>query len=217
MTENQQSFLRDPLSHARDGRHIDSDNSDILLPHLRDDQSQRPSNHPSSTIREVYENRPTGHTSGVPLHVAEVRLEREYVRSFLHNMHYIHPMLDAATFTSLCEKEVWAVHTQAQKTKDKQHFFALYNIVVAVGALVAGSSVSQDLDGELKIWGEYWQKGQSLPQLMSSQTLSKTYFRKSRALLGDVFEVCSLESAQALLLMVYCLSTYNPTSILTWK
>lgn len=207
--DNQQSSPRDPLSRTRDGRRIAPQDSDISTPHLRDDQSQRPSSHPSSTIRKVDENQLTGHTSNVALHLAEVRLEREYVRSFLHNMHYIHPMIDAAPFTSRCEKEVWAVHTQAQKTKEKRHFLALYNIVVAVGALVAGLSVSQDLDEELKIWGEHWQRGH-LSQLMSSQTLSKTYFRRSRALLGDVFEVCSLESAQVLLLMVRYWSTHDP-------
>jgi hypothetical protein len=129
---------------------------------------------------------------------AKHRLEREYVRQFMNNLHHLHPMLDPAEFTARCEKLVWASAGMPDSSKNHRHFLALYHIVVAVGALACGSNVTHyiDLDMNEAVGG------QSHSQPPSSQELSKKYFRRSRVLLGDVFEVCSLESAQTLLLMV---------------
>lgn len=131
--------------------------------------------------------------------VAKKRLEREYVRLFMSNLHHLHPMLDPIAFAARCEEEIWDVHTPFERNKDLRHFLALYNIVVAVGALGAAASITQHFERDIKLCMKQCPNS-SLP--VSSQSLSKKYFRKSRALLGDVFEVCSLESAQTLHLMV---------------
>ena len=143
-----------------------------------------------------------GTVSDSPLHVAKKRLEREYVRIFLSGLHHLHPMLDPIAFVERCEGIIWSVHTPPEKNKGLRHFFALYNIVVAVGALVAGSSISEDYERDIHACLKHLKQRQSGSLPLSSQILSRTYFQKSRALLGDVFEVCSLESAQTLLLMV---------------
>ncbi|KAH7074057.1 fungal-specific transcription factor domain-containing protein [Paraphoma chrysanthemicola] len=146
-----------------------------------------------------------------PVQMSQRRLEREYVRSYLNNLHHLHPMLDSPAFTARCEKEIWDAHNPLHRKKRLRHFSALYNIVVAIGALVAGSYIAQDFGRDIKICMEALAQPQGSIQPLTSQALSKVYFRKSRQLLGDVFEVCSLESAQTLLLMsLYCQNSHKP-------
>jgi hypothetical protein len=144
---------------------------------------------------------PSGSARGFPLRDAERRLESELVRTYLHNLHYLHPMLDGAEFVARCEREVWEPRTRPEKPKFGRHFVALYNIVIAVGALIAGQDTARDFGRELKAIEQDWRDGPSLAEKNGLQLLSKYYFQKARASLGDVFEACSLESAQALLLM----------------
>ncbi|KAI5461881.1 fungal-specific transcription factor domain-containing protein [Mariannaea sp. PMI_226] len=146
-----------------------------------------------------------------PLQAAKKRLEREYVRLFISNLHHLHPMLDPIAFVAQCEQVIWDVDTPLESNKNLRHFFALYNIVVAVGALVAGSSIAQNFEGDINLCMKQLTQQQNLSLPLSNQALSKQYFRKSRALLGDVFEVCSLESTQTLLLMsLYCQNSLMP-------
>lgn len=176
-------------------------------------------NYPAVSTLSPEVNQPlqaSGHSSvslhvpslDLPLRLAERRLESELVRSFLHNLHYLHPMLDSMAFTARCEEEMWKPDVPHEESKDRRHFIALYNIVVAVGALVAGSDTMEELSEEVKILGQSWHGAPKFSQKGSLQMLSRAYFRKSRASLGDVFEACSLESAQALLLMVKCSPAY---------
>ncbi|KAF5251761.1 hypothetical protein FANTH_3371 [Fusarium anthophilum] len=139
------------------------------------------------------------------------RLEREYIRQFFNNLHHLHPMLDPVAFAKQCEELVWSSPTSMESNKTRRHFFALYHIVVAVGAIVAGSCITQDFERDINICMKLPAQGQDFNPSRLSQELSKKYFRKSRMLLGDVFEVCSLESAQTLLLMsLYCQNSLKP-------
>ncbi|KAF5584049.1 uncharacterized protein FSUBG_12920 [Fusarium subglutinans] len=139
------------------------------------------------------------------------RLEREYIRQFFNNLHHLHPMLDPVAFVKQCEELVWSSPTSMESHKTRRHFFALYHIVVAVGAIVAGSCITQDFERDINICMKLPAQGQDFNPSQLSQELSKKYFRKSRMLLGDVFEVCSLESAQTLLLMsLYCQNSLKP-------
>lgn len=106
-------------------------------------------------------------------------------------------MLLVENFTAQCEVEIWSRDPASEPDKDGRHFLALYNIVIAVGALVAGSENMLVLDHQSG------QQPVDARQHASPQTLSRRYFRKSKALLGDVFDACSLESAQTLFLMVH--------------
>ena len=139
---------------------------------------------------------------GVPLGTIRHRLERELVRSFLHNLHYLHPMLDSTEFVEQCDTEVWSFYDNARRSAKRRHFMALFHIVVAVGALVAGREVGEEFSREIIAIEQSRHRPPTPPQQVSLRTLSRSYFLEARALLGDVFEVCSLESAQTLLLMV---------------
>jgi hypothetical protein len=108
-------------------------------------------------------------------------------------------MLDPIALAARCEDEIWNVDAPLETNKGLRNFLALYYIVVAIGALGATAGISQHFERDIKMCMKECPNS-SLP--VSSQSLSTKYFRKSRALLGDVFEVCSLESAQTLHLMV---------------
>jgi TRAP-type C4-dicarboxylate transport system substrate-binding protein len=111
-------------------------------------------------------------------------------------------MLNPILFEKRCERDVWNTHTTTERHKSSRHFLALYNVVVAVGALVAGRTVLEDLGPEVQAYIAELAELGTLERRVSSQTISRTYFRKSKDRLGDTSAVCSLESAQTLLLMV---------------
>jgi hypothetical protein len=186
-------------SRGRDGSHPISTQHDTLTLAQQYSQRQDGAISPRPSAAPAMNDKPVPEA---PLRVARRRLEREYVRTYMSNLHHLHPMLDPIVFAARCEEEIWGVHSPLERKKNLRHFFALYNIVVAVGALIAGSSVTQDFERDIKLCLEQSTQSQNSGVPISSQALSKIYFRKSRALLGDVFEVCSLESAQTLLLMV---------------
>jgi hypothetical protein len=202
VTENQQDVSGGSSltpSHTRNESHMGLIQHDIpTLTHQNSSGEDSASNTRSSAHLATKEE-PVPES---PLQVAKKRLEREYVRLFMSNLHHLHPMLDPIAFAARCEEVIWDVHTPLERNKDLRHFFALYNIVVAVGALVAGSSINQNFERDINLCMKQPTQCQNSSLPLSSQALSKKYFRKSRALLGDVFEVCSLESAQTLLLMV---------------
>ena len=130
------------------------------------------------------------------------RLEQVYIHVFLDNLHHLHPMLDPVSFEERCERDIWSTNTTVERCKGSRHFFALYNIVVAVGALVAGSNVIKNLGPDIQLYTAQLTQPDNPETVVSSQKISRIYFRKSKDLLGDASEVCSLESAQTLLLMV---------------
>ncbi|EUC41784.1 hypothetical protein COCMIDRAFT_60969, partial [Bipolaris oryzae ATCC 44560] len=135
-------------------------------------------------------------------------LEKMYISIFFQNLHYVHPLLDPVQFEERCGREMWARHTTTGITKSYKHFSALYNIIVAVGALIAGRSVLKDLGQDMQTYiaGLAEPEGQ-----ISSQSISRMYFRQSKNQLGDAYAVCSLESAQTLLLMsLYCQNSHMP-------
>jgi hypothetical protein len=173
------------------------------LPALHDQGRSNLAGHAQSSARLPASTTPfRDKSSHATLLMAKRRLEREYVRNYFHNLHYLHPMLDSSDFMALCEDHIWSVDAPNERAKDRRHFFALYNIVVAVGALVAGEGLSKEFGRELSMYDESLRGHRRPSPPFTSQMFSRTYFRKSWTLLGDVFEVCSLESAQTLLLMV---------------
>ena len=136
---------------------------------------------------------------------SKIRLERTFIRVFFNNLQHLHPMLDPILFKGRCEREVWSTLTHTERRKVSRHFFALYNIVVAVGALIAGRSTLDDLGPDMQPRVVELMDSETPEKRMSCQTISRAYFRKSKDQLGDTSAVCTLESAQTLLLMVRCL------------
>lgn len=181
-------------------------NEDDLLAPSRDKsppQTSPPTSRPSAlrALPNVLQSSVGSLRSNSPatkLRVAERRLEKVLVRSFMQNLHHLHPMIDADTLNRMCEEP--AVQHDDRQSRPR-HFLSLYNIIIAVGALVAGSDVKDEFHHETEMVLQGRKDSQD-PAKAPLQVLSRHYFRKSRSLLGDVFEACSLESAQTLLLMV---------------
>ncbi|KNG89283.1 hypothetical protein ANOM_001644 [Aspergillus nomiae NRRL 13137] len=140
-----------------------------------------------------------------------MRLEMEYVDLFFDNIHNSLPFLERKSFIERCEQEVWVRSTVKQLRRDQMHLFALYNAVLAVVSLTASPDAFLSLRTELEV--SLTERSASKPprEIPSSIFLSKIYFRRARQLLGDIFEVCSIESAQALLLLsIYCQHALKP-------
>ncbi|KAE9365851.1 hypothetical protein N431DRAFT_562552 [Stipitochalara longipes BDJ] len=137
-------------------------------------------------------------------------LEMEYVNLYFHNLYYVSPFLEREIFTARCEREIWASSALKRLRRNQMHFLALYNAVLAVGALTTPTDALENGRAEL---GAPWEEDHSNGRkgVPSSIRLSKLYFQRARRLLGDVFEICSLESAQTLLLLsVYCQHALRP-------
>jgi hypothetical protein len=127
-------------------------------------------------------------------------MEKEYLRVFFTNLHYIHPFLSYGPFTARCETTIWDRWPLTRIPRQEKHFLALYNVVLAVGSLIG----SHDTFSAFKKQWEADKKSvcSDVSSAASTIQLSKIFFGRSKRLLGDCFEVCSLESAQTLVLMV---------------
>ncbi|KAI5208356.1 hypothetical protein E4T38_02928 [Aureobasidium subglaciale] len=184
-------------------------NDDELLPPSREKsplQSSSSANQSSAPMALTSVSGERSHTSNITVpaltqRTAERRLEEALVRSFMHNLHYLHPMIDNDTFNARYEAHMAEHNSRHERSPSLRHFFALYNIIVAVGALVAGSDFHEEFGREIRAVMQNKNATRGLEKA-PLQGLSRHYFQRSRSLLGDVFEACSLESAQTLFLMV---------------
>lgn len=145
-------------------------------------------------------------SAAVPAQDLKTKLGKVYFNMFLNNLHHLLPILDPVRFKERCERDVWGTYCTSGRQKGFRDFFALYNIVVAVGALTAGSHVFNELGLDLQLCIAQLAEAENNERVNTSQAISRIYFRRSKDLLGDTTAVCSLESAQTLLLMV---TTHN--------
>jgi hypothetical protein len=165
-------------------------------------------------IRETNDTKHNAHTRGCKRRASpsveggdflgkssfELSMEKEYLRVFFTNLHYIHPFLSYGPFTARCETTIWDRWPLTRIPRQEKHFLALYNVVLAVGSLIG----SHDTFSAFKKQWEADKKSvcSDVSSAASTIQLSKIFFGRSKRLLGDCFEVCSLESAQTLVLMV---------------
>lgn len=126
---------------------------------------------------------------------------------YFRNLHLIHPILDQASFTSRCERDVWHETTPSGNLPlhERSVFLALFNAVLALGAITAGEDALFMKDLTLG-----YSPMTEVPTERFTQNLSvylplklaKLFFERAKANLGDIFEACSFESTQTLFLMV---------------
>lgn len=142
----------------------------------------------------------------------EIEIQRECVRLYFDNLHCIHPILDHASFLTRCDKEMWlrnkgqrgSTPTSNQGQQRRQKFLALFNIVLAIGATTAGDTSLLTWDHTTKFLERTGSDHvfSSPPPSYPPIRVARLYFERARTLLGDVFESSSLETTQALFLMV---------------
>jgi hypothetical protein len=143
-------------------------------------------------------------TAGPFALLSNTDIEKECVRLYFLNLHLVHPILDQTSFVARCENEIWDLpESPARSEGSYSVFLALFNAVLAIGAINAGEDALFMRDTTTVRQAERYAGGSShraptYPPLK----LAKLFFERAKTNLGDVFEACSLESTQTLLLMV---------------
>jgi hypothetical protein len=166
--------------------------------------SPSPTFHPHKDYSPPASARDTpGSRGGSCASLSNADIEKECVRLYFLNLHLVHPILDQTSFIAKCETDIW----EQGITPDSHHFprssfLALFNAVLAIGAIIAGDDAVFMRDmATVRQTERFAGSGQRAPTYPPLK-LAKLFFERAKANLGDVFEACSLESTQALLLMV---------------
>ncbi|KAF2427355.1 hypothetical protein EJ08DRAFT_354842 [Tothia fuscella] len=156
-----------------------------------------------------------GSTSGPSALLSNADVEKECVRLYFQNLHLIHPILDQTDFIAQCETEIWArdLTVEGHRSAPTSKFLALFNAVLAIGAINAGDDAVFMRDmatiRQMERFAGSDQRAPAYPPLK----LAKLFFERAKYNLGDVTEACSLENTQTLLLMtVFCQNALKPHS-----
>lgn len=160
--------------------------------------------------RAQIHQRPTFEKPDGPSVSNDAEIQRECVRLYFQNLHCVHPILDQSEFVRRCEREVWApsVHNCQVGARGSSRFSALFNIVLALGAITAGESSMLLWESSTKYIEQAERHGnagtadEDMATVYPPIRAAKLFFNKSKYHLGDVFESSSFETAQTLLLMV---------------
>ena len=131
-------------------------------------------------------------SGGRPYSNDKKEIENYFVDSYFANKHHIHPFLDECRFRSQCS-QIWAPDSPLSPQK-RTTFHSLYYSVVAVGAINAPLEESSVLIGG----------HQSTPANRTRNTLewANWYFDLAQRALGNIFQISTLETCQALFLLV---------------
>jgi hypothetical protein len=151
---------------------------------------------------------------------SETEVQRECVRLYFENLHCIHPILDHADFLARCESEVWAHSGQvigglAAQNRKRSRFLALFNAVLAIGAITAGETSTLMLDRTSAYIGRAEGSLRETNHSTAYRPIqaARLFFERAKHHLGDIFDSCALETAQTLFLMsVFCQNALKPHS-----
>ncbi|KAK2055470.1 hypothetical protein LY76DRAFT_578089 [Colletotrichum caudatum] len=135
-------------------------------------------------------------------------IERECARLYFQNLHNIHPILDQAAFLRRCEDEVWLRPLPLRpdilvcsQMRREARFLALYNVVIAIGAITAGETSLLMEDHTREFLDRTGQQPGEDDSLYPPIRLARRFFERSRLHMEDICESSSLETAQTLFLM----------------
>ncbi|KAK1579610.1 uncharacterized protein LY79DRAFT_652045 [Colletotrichum navitas] len=133
-------------------------------------------------------------------------IERECARLYFQNLHNIHPILEQTTFLQRCEDEIWSRPLRSDilmcsQMRREARFLALYNVVVAIGAITAGEASLLMGDHTREFLDRTRQQPGEEDSLYPPIRLARRFFERSRLHLEDICESSSLETAQTLFLM----------------
>lgn len=123
-----------------------------------------------------------------------------FITSYFSNKHYIHPVVCKRIFMVRCEQEAWNISRRSSFSRGHSKFAGLYFAVVALGAINATPNETSLLDHYCTYSPNPRTGGSSG---YSTLDFADFYFGITKQVLGDIFESSSIESTQALLLMVF--------------
>lgn len=151
----------------------------------------------------------------------QLQMERECVDLYFQNLHCIHPVVDHALFLARCGQENWRNDTRSGSgsipdsppVQARNRFLALFNVVLALGAVVAGQNSMLNWPQTIRFLDSVEQQ-QQIPFARNTTTYppiraAAWFFSKSKSHLEDVFESSSLETVQTLFLMVWGVPVCN--------
>lgn len=149
------------------------------------------------------------HDSGKGKAAKQLGIEHECVRLYFQNLHCIHPILDQTDFVSRCATHAWATvpgqnSASADENRISRRFLALFNAVLAVGAITAGESSILMWQSE-SMCTDLSQGDQTVlanRMLYPPIRYARYFFEMAKVYLDDVYESSSFETAQTLFLMV---------------
>ncbi|KAE8334937.1 hypothetical protein BDV24DRAFT_171763 [Aspergillus arachidicola] len=142
---------------------------------------------------------------------AQFEIEKIFIGSYFSNKHYIHPMLCKNAFMQRCEQEAFVPSKRRPFYRRSSKFKGLYFAVVALGAINASPNETSLLDHYANCSADG--RKFNVVGRLSALDFADFYFGITKRALGDIFESCSLESAQALLLLsVFCQNALRPHS-----
>lgn len=111
-------------------------------------------------------------------------------------------MLWKSSFVRRCEREAFNLSRRQSSSRGLSNFAGLYFAVVALGAINACPDETSLLDHYCTYSPDTRRPGTGDAGTCSALDFANFYFGAAKRALGDVFESCSLESAQALMLLV---------------
>ena len=140
-----------------------------------------------------------------------INVERACLRSYFDNLHLIHPILEKESFLRICDmylNQERVGTALVDDVSDYRHarFRPVYCAVLALGAIVAPRDSLILEDSLYKVYPSSEptsrnKEGSSIPRNIAL-IWARTFFEAAKAALGDTFSVSSLESTQALFLLV---------------
>lgn len=128
------------------------------------------------------------------------QVEEVFIEAYFINMHYIHPILDKKTFKAQCARRLQPTQSKPPPSGCQSQFLALYYAVVALGAINSGVDQTSSLARYYQSPARGERHGTSTER--TSLEWASLYFMLAKRALGDMMEISSLESCQALFLMV---------------
>ncbi|KAF2014633.1 hypothetical protein BU24DRAFT_451618 [Aaosphaeria arxii CBS 175.79] len=149
----------------------------------------------------------------------EIEVGRDCARLYFSNLHCIHPVLDQAAFLARCEHEVWTGKHKSPgvassvRRRTGNRFLALYNIVLATGAITAGETSVLTGDRVLRFVERHEKDKEKFTGKAPSPSIrtARIFFERCKASLGDTFDRSCFETAQTLFLMsVFCQNALKP-------
>ncbi|GMG26895.1 unnamed protein product [Aspergillus oryzae var. brunneus] len=142
---------------------------------------------------------------------AQLEIEKIFIGSYFSNKHYIHPLLSKNAFMQRCEQEAFVTSKRRAFYRRSSKFKGLYFAVVALGAINASPDETSLLDHYANCSADG--RKSNFGGKLSALDFADFYFGITKQALGDIFESCSLESAQALLLLV----SWTASCIAEWQ
>ncbi|KAG8664265.1 uncharacterized protein FPOAC1_013972 [Fusarium poae] len=200
---------RTSLVNLMDGEEVDDSNDKDARRHLvhRTPETPRVAQSPNCQSQS-------------PFHLTNATIEKACIEHYFRNIHHIYSFIDKARFLKRCQTEFWNCPVPEKPERSNFHlpnstFAAVYNAVIAVGALTAPETFVTDTETSdtAEFWAELIKHSNQHHHTgtQPAPELAEIYFTRARISSSSFFEACNLDSQQAFFLMsIFCTYALKP-------